>query len=224
MTDAATLVDLLGATRAQIVSALQSGASTVARLAALLEVSEVAVRRHLQVLERDGLVLAETLRRDGRGRPGFQYRLTDKARRLFPDRSAELANQLLDFLSDCHGRSELLRFLRWRAERQSARYAAAMAGADTVAERAGALAEALSAEGFSSSVEAVTAPDGATVLQLTQGHCAIADVAKEHPELCAFEASVFKDLLGARLSRRDTIAAGASSCVCHITPTTDVKK
>jgi predicted ArsR family transcriptional regulator len=162
--------------------------------------------------------MAETVRREGRGRPGSRYRLTAKARRLFPDRSAELANELFDFISDRHGRPELLAFLRWRAERQSAHFAAALADATTLPERAEALAGALTVEGFDSSVQTVTAPDGATLLQLKQGHCAIADVAREHPELCAFEASLFKVLLGARLSRRQTIAGGADACVCTITP------
>lgn len=215
--DTRPLVDLLGDSRARIVEAVRAGTTTVAGLATAVGVSEVAIRKHLQVLERDGLVAAETVRRDGPGRPTSHYHLTDKARRLFPDRSAEVANELFDYLEDRHGRREVLAFLRWRAERQAARYAAALAGAPDVAAKTAALADALSTEGFSSSVETITTPEGATVLQLTQGHCAIADIATEHPELCAFEASVFKDLLGARLSRRQTIAGGATACVCHIT-------
>ena len=216
MTSETPLVDLLGDTRARIVEAVQGGITTVADLACEIGVSEVGIRKHLQVLERDGFVSAETVRRDGPGRPTSHYRLTSKARRLFPDRSAEVANDLFDYLEDQHGRREVLAFLRWRAERQAGRYAEALADAPDVQARTLKLAEALSSEGFSSTVETVTTPEGATVLQLTQGHCAIADVATEHPELCAFEASVFKDLLGARLSRRQTIAGGASACVCHI--------
>jgi predicted ArsR family transcriptional regulator len=59
------------------------------------------------------------------------------------------------------------------------------------------------------------------VLQLRQDHCAIKAVAEEHPELCAYEASTFRKLLGAKLSRRQTIAGGADACICHITPIPD---
>lgn len=212
------LVGLLGDSRARVVELLRSQPQSVAALAKALELSEVAVRHHLQILERDGFVSAETVRRKGRGRPSSRYGLTDKARRLFPDNSAELANELLDFLSDEHGRSELQRFLRWRAERHAGRYAAALEGADSTGERVERLAQVLSDEGFASSVQTMTAPDGATVLELRQDHCAIKAVAEQHPELCAYEASTFKNLIGAKLSRRQTIAGGADACVCSITP------
>ncbi len=214
---AGDLVELLGDTRARLVHLLHGSAASVAGLAGEMGLSEVAVRRHLQVLERNGLVSAHTVRNDRPGRPSAHYALTDKARRLFPDNSAELAGELMDFLTDEHGRAELLRFLRWRAEHQAQRYAPALAGSGTVADRTEVLAQLLSRDGFDADVTAVTAPDGSTTLQLVQGHCALEAVAEEHPELCAFEASLFKQLLGgAKLSRRQTIAGGASACVCHI--------
>ncbi len=213
------LVGLLGDTRARVVELLRADTLSVAALAQALDLSEVAVRHHLQILEREGLVSAETVKPKGRGRPGSRYALTDKARRLFPDNSAELANELLDYLGDEHGRGELQRFLRWRAERHSQRYAEALEGAETLGERVERLADVLSQDGFASSAQAVTTPDGATMLELRQEHCAIQAVAEEHPELCAYEASTFKSLLGAaKLSRRQTIAGGDSACVCQITP------
>ena len=214
------LVGLLGDSRARLVELLHAEPRSVASIAQELELSEVAVRHHLQILQSEGLVSAETVRRTGRGRPSSLYALTDKARRLFPDNSAALANELLDFIGDEHGRSELQRFLRWRAERHAGRYGAALEGAASLDERVQRLAAVLSEEGFASSADVVTTPDGATVLELRQEHCAIKAVAEEHPELCAYEASTFKNLLGAKLSRRQTIAGGAGACVCHITPAT----
>ncbi len=215
-----SLVGLLGDSRARLVEVLRAAPQSVSALAKALDLSEVAVRHHLQVLESDGFVSGETVRRKTRGRPSLRYALTDKARRLFPDNSADLANELLDYLSGEHGRSELQRFLRWRAERHAGRYAAALEGADSLDERVGRLAQVLSDDGFDSSVETVTTPEGATVLELRQEHCAIKAVAEQHPELCAYEASTFKNLLGGKLSRRSTIAGGADACVCHITPQT----
>jgi predicted ArsR family transcriptional regulator len=218
MTEAeTTLVDLLGETRARVVQALRGTTRTVAQLAELLGVSEVAVRRHLQVLERDGLVGAETVRRAGPGRPSQHYALTDRARRLFPDRNAELANELLDYLEEVHGRPALVGFLRWRQGRQSERYAAAVPGEDELDGRVARLADLLTDDGFPSSVAEVDVPEGATTLELRQEHCAIADVARDHPELCAYEAAMFQRLLGANVSRRETIAGGANACVCTIT-------
>lgn len=220
--DPTTLVGLLGDTRAQVVEALRGTALTVAELARDLGLSEVAVRRHLGLLERDGLVQAVTVRRDGPGRPSAQYSLTERARRLYPDGNADLANELLDYLEDSYGRKALLGFLRWRQARQGERYTAALDGdAGGLAERTEQLAELLTADGFPSEVNEVAAAEGRTVLELRQHHCAIADVAEEHPELCAYEAALFQRLLGVQVSRRQTIAGGAPACVCSIGPAAD---
>ena len=213
-----SLISLLGDSRARVVELLRATPQSVADLAAGLSLSEVAIRHHLAILEADGFVSTETVRRPGRGRPSLRYALTDKARRLFPDNSSELANELLEYLGDEHGRSELQRFLRWRAERHAGRYAEALEDATSMDERVNRLAHVLSEDGFASSASAVVTPEGATVLELRQEHCAIKAVAEQHPELCAYEASTFKNLLGGKLSRRQTIAGGADACVCHITP------
>lgn len=218
---AVELVDLLGGTRADIVDVLRNRPGSVADLAVALDLSEAAIRRHIQVLERDGLVSAQTVRRDGPGRPSAHYALTDKAMRLFPDRSAEIANELLEFVEAQYGRSAYLQFLRWRQERQGARYAAALrvgAPDGLPAERAELLAELLSEDGFMAEAGEATLPEGATVLQLRQRHCAVKEIAEAHPEVCAYEAALFQRLLGAKVSRRSTIAGGAGECVCTITP------
>ena len=216
---ATSLVDLLGNTRAQIVGLLRREAMAVSELADALGLSEVAIRRHLGVLERDGLVDAETIRRDGPGRPSSHYSLTERAQRLFPDRYADLANEVLEYLEQVHGRAELLAFLRWRSSRQVEHYSGD--GRDDLTDvtgRAERLADQLSEDGFLAEVRRRTDADGRTVLELSQGSCAVADVAAAHPEICRFEAAVFQRVLGAPVSRQQTIAGGASSCVCHVSP------
>lgn len=122
------LVGLLGESRGRIVEALRRTPHTVGALAELIGVSEVAVRRHLSVLERDDLVTAETVRREGPGRPCAEYHLTDRGRRLFPDQSAQFACELLEFLEEEHGRSAVLRFFQWRQHRNPGRPGAGLAG------------------------------------------------------------------------------------------------
>ena len=214
---ARSLVSLLGQPRAAIVEHLRGATdASVAQLAALLGISEVATRRHLGVLEDDGLVVARTVNQ-GRGRPAARYQLTDDAIRLFPSAHDQLANDALDYLADTRGRAGVREFLRWRMERQLAQLDQAVT-ADDVEDRLSQLAQALSEAGFAAAV----APDGEG-FTLTQQHCAIETVAREHPELCAYEAATFAAVLGSdvKLRRRTTLAGGAPACVCCVTPKDD---
>jgi predicted ArsR family transcriptional regulator len=211
-TPAGSLVPLLGEQRAAIVLELRRvGDASTAELAAHLGISEVATRRHLAVLQEEELVAAEVVAQ-GRGRPAARYRLTDTAQLLFPHRYDRFATEVLDFLADAHGRDGLRAFLRWRLEREVAGLADAVTAEDLHA-RLDQLADALSERGFAASVQAGS--DGFT---LVQDHCAIGEVAREHPEICAYEAATFAEVLGrdVTLSRRETLASGARACVCKV--------
>jgi predicted ArsR family transcriptional regulator len=207
------LIDLLGQTRAQVVALLHDGNATVADLAAAAGVSQVAIRRHLQALVADDLVDGQPVAAPGPGRPAVRYRLTPRGERLFPDRSSDLADDVLTFLHDERGKNEMIAFLRWRQKRQQAHYAGELDDIEQFDTRVRRLAEMLSEDGFLAEV-AVDA-DGYT---LTQKHCAIKDAAAAHPQLCAFEAALFREVLDARVTRRQTIAGGSTACVCHVHP------
>ena len=211
------LAKLLGETRARIVDLLRTAPRTIGDLAEELNLSEQAVRRHLRVLERDDLVDSRLQRQGGRGRPSTQYRLNDRGHRLYPDRTAEFANELWEYVASEHGRQAIVGFLRWRQNQQQQRYADELDDVGTdVRDRVMRLAELLTEDGFLAEADVVHAPDGRELVQLTQTHCAVREVAAEHPEICSFEAALFKGLLGAKVSRRETLAAGASQCVCTI--------
>lgn len=213
-----SLVTLLGQQRAAIVLELRRGDdASVADLADHLGISEVATRRHLGVLVDEGLVEARTIASGQRGRPAARYQLTAAASRLFPHRYDRLAQEVLAFLADEHGREGLRAFLRWRVQREVSGLREAVT-ADDLSERLEQLAAALSEAGFEASVT----PDGEG-FTLTQDHCAIFDVAKEHPEICAYEAATFSQVLGrdVTLSRRETMANGSKACVCCVAPRPD---
>ena len=214
---AVSLVGLLGETRAALVEHLHAlGSRTVAELAEHLGVSAVATRRHLAVLAEEGLV-AECAPRPTAGRPATCFALTDRAARLFPASYDRFAREALEYLTATEGRQGLLRFLRWRLDREAGALADAV-GDGPLPDRLARLAAALSAAGFAA--EVATGDGERPALRLVQRHCAIEDVAREHPEVCAHEAAAFARVLGGdvRLSRRETIAGGASACVCTVVP------
>jgi predicted ArsR family transcriptional regulator len=221
-TTSASLVGLLGATRASIVEHLhRNGPQSAAELAAHLGISEVATRRHLAVLLEEGLVGEREQRASG-GRPAACFDLTERAGRLFPQSYDRFANEVLDFLTAEHGRDGLLAFLRWRVDREVGALTEAVQDGP-LEERVRRLAEALTSAGFVADVvvsdDAPAIDGGFPTLRLVQHHCVIAEVAREHPEICDYEAAAFARALGTdvQLSRRETIADGAQSCVCTVT-------
>ena len=217
-TASASLVGLLGVTRAALVDHLhRNGSQPVAALAAHLGISEVATRRHLGVLIEDGLVEEREARASG-GRPAACFALTERAVRLFPQSYDRFANELLDFLTAEHGRDGLLAFLRWRVDREVDALADAVQDGP-LEDRVARLAEALTNAGFAADVVRDDTNHALPTLQLIQHHCVIEGVAREHPEICNYEAAAFSRALGTdvQLSRRTTIADGSPACVCTVT-------
>jgi predicted ArsR family transcriptional regulator len=202
-------VEQVPSTRERILLLLRRhGRLSAPRLAELLNINSVGVRRHLGLLERDGLV-ESTVGKPSRGRPAAIYRLTDAGLERFPRHYDEVAREALAFLKD-HDAAALSQFLAWRNERLAASYAGRVDGA-TLAERADALAEVLSEQGFMAEVE--SAPGG---LRLCQHNCTVEHLAAELPDLCTSEAELFERLLGTRVEREATVVDGAVRCVTRI--------
>ena len=83
------------------------------------------------------------------------------------------------------------------------------------ADKAEALASALTSKGYASAVRHV-----GTGEQLCQHHCPVAHVAAEFPQLCEAETAAFAALLGTHVQRLATIARGDAACTTHIPRTT----
>lgn len=210
MTAGATPGSVRGDTRSRILVLLRRhGRRTAPELAAQLSLSPVGVRRHLTTLERDGLVEA-TVEKPSRGRPAAVYRLSDAGHETFPRRYDELARQALEFLGADEG-ARLREFLAWRNDRLASRLGERVEGA-TPAERATALADALTEQGYMAEVE--DSPDGG--LRLCQHNCTVEHIATEHPGICASETELFERLLGTAVTREATIVNGAVRCVTSI--------
>lgn len=219
-----------GSTRQRVLTlVVENGPVTAGEIAAELQLTAAAVRRHTAYLLDLGLITdhgptgAVAPRR---GRPARYFVATDAAHADLRDTSAELATQTLAFLREVAGEEAIERFAEWRATELERRYGAVLARAgDSPAERVEALAEALSDEGYAATVRQVG--DG-FALQLCQGHCPVQPVAEEFPHLCEAETQAFARLLGIHVQRLATLAGGGHVCTTHVplavptTPTTPV--
>ena len=196
---------------------LEGGPQTAAALADRLGLSAAAIRRHLDALVADGmLVECESRRplRRGRGRPARTYALTDAGRADFPHAYDDLATTALRYLRDSGGEAAVLAFAEHRAATLEQALAPLVA-TDTSAQRPEALAVALSAHGYAATTESAAVP-GATGVQICQHHCPVAHVAAEFPQLCEAETRAFERVLGTYVQRLATIAHGDGVCTTHV--------
>src|SRR5712692_3460655 len=103
------------------------GRCEVKAIARSLQVTAMAVRHHLAVLEKTGLVKT-TLERRGVGRPHYVYSLSASADALFPKEYGMLASNLIRSIAELDGETKLARIFEHMKEATVARYSSRMAG------------------------------------------------------------------------------------------------
>ncbi|MFN8136122.1 MAG: winged helix-turn-helix transcriptional regulator [Propionicimonas sp.] len=206
-------------------SVLENGPSTAAALAARLELTAAAVRRHLDQLIDQGILEAAEPRVQGvrgRGRPARVFRLTERGRDHFAQQYDDLAAQALRFLADEVGHEAVVEFARRRVAFIERDYSRVLAADPTLSPAEG-LARVFTEEGYAASVRDLPVIGE----QLCQQHCPVAHVAHEFPELCEAETEAISRVLGTHVARLATIAHGdgvCTTCIPVSTASTTVSK
>lgn len=193
---------------------LERGPVTAAEVAAELELSAPAVRRHLDALIAHGEVTtreAPRRGRRGRGRPARLFLLTEAGRVRFGHGYDHLAIAALRYLAENVGPEAVRSFAEQRAAELVERHRDGISGRPTVAGRVNALAAALTAQGYAAGARRTGNGE-----QLCQHHCPVAHVATEFPQLCEAETLAFAELLGTHVQRLATIARGDAACTTHV--------
>jgi predicted ArsR family transcriptional regulator len=207
---------------------LARGPVSASELAEVLGITPAAVRRHLDLLAAEGLAAASddvgpATGRRGRGRPARRFVLTDAGHAAMATAYDDLAAAALQFLAEVAGEDAVRQFATARAGSLEARYRPAVdaAGQDPH-DRAGALAGALSTDGYAATTRptpTARADRNDAGVQLCQGHCPVQHVAERFPQLCEAETAAFSKLLGVHVQRLATLAGGAHVCTTHVPAT-----
>jgi predicted ArsR family transcriptional regulator len=203
-------------TRRAIVKLLKmEGPSDAAALAKRLDVTAMAVRQHLYVLQEEKLVMAEE-RPSPVGRPSKFWQLTRDAERLFPDAYAELSVTLIDSVRDAFGVEGIARLLDARLARQRADYSARISESAPLGKKVRQLAAIRTQEGYMAEV----VPDGRNAFLFVENHCPICAAATACQGLCATELDLFRAVLGrgVKVDRAEHIVAGDRRCAYRISP------
>lgn len=196
-------------TRRQILNMLKfQGKLPVSEMATQLGITEMAVRRHLNTLERDGLIYS-TLVRQSMGRPTNLYMLTESADDLFPKNYHALTLELLDDINETEGQGVVNKLFKRREKRLTETYADNFTEKDLEA-RVQELAALQNSKGYM--VEWEKLADGK--YRMIEYNCPIAKVANKYNQACRCEIGFFRNVLGdAKVERPECKAKGGANCV-----------
>ncbi|MGN7469396.1 helix-turn-helix transcriptional regulator [Brevibacillus sp. SAFN-007a] len=198
-------------TRDQILHMLKvKGSLSVSDMAAELGITEMAVRRHLNTLERDSLITS-TLVRQAMGRPTNVYSLSQEADELFPRNYSHLTLDFLQDLKEIDGPGKVEMLFRRRENRLEESYRAHMQG--DLRNRVAKLAELQNEKGYM--VEWEADADG-NAFRILEFNCPIAQVAREFNQACSCELSLFRRVLNADVEQTSCMAKGGDKCVFEI--------
>ncbi len=198
-------------TRREVLRRLRTaGGMTAQQLAAELGITSMGVRRHLQALEKDGLVRVQ-LQRQAAGRPAYIYQLTEAGYDTFPRSYDLLATQLLDAVQTREGETKVSEIFAGRMDQLVAQYAPRMQGKD-LAGRVAELARIQDENGYMAVWEKV---DGGYLLK--EQNCAIYRVACRFQSACQYEIELFRRLLDADIERIEHQVKGDNTCTYRVT-------
>lgn len=195
-------------TRHMVLTRLKtSGPLTVGELAAHLGITEMAVRRHLNTLERDGLI-DSTLVRQPMGRPSYTYAVTEHAEFMFPNNYHGLTLDLLEELEAVSEQEDLVgRLFDRRKEKLVRRYRDRIGSSD-IEGRVEALANIQNENGYM----ATWSRDHEAGYIIDEFNCPIAQVANRYQHACQSELELFEELLGVQVERVECLAKDGKRC------------
>lgn len=206
-------------TRLNILNSLQRRPATVDQLSTELGMAAAAVRRHLEILQRDRLVAFEPVRRKP-GRPEHLFALTDAGQELMPKRYHILLQRLLHGLNgsvngsvngSANGdaaKALLAGVARAMVEEHRSR---APEGGDI--DRVALLRRILEDEQFSPAVE--ESPEGVLV---TLHNCPYRGVATHSEVICHLDRELIAEVLDAPVSSTARINQGHLLCTYDTAP------
>lgn len=180
--------------------------ATVTELCDSLGITATAVRQRLERLRHLGLVDRQR-NRSGRGRPHYEYQVSDLGRRSLGENYTDLAQILwreIERIEDDELRARLLQRIE---DALVDHYGRTVNPTGTLGERLEQLRTALVNRGFD--VE----QDGTSELPvLRENNCPYLELAEQDRRICELEQAVFERVLGASLERTSRCLDGHTCC------------
>jgi predicted ArsR family transcriptional regulator len=209
------MVDNNPTTRKQILTMLRKkGRMNANDIAKELGITDIAVRRHLNTMERDHLVRAETVRQ-AMGRPTFVYSLTDHAEDLFPKNYADITLDFLNDVRDLQGPEMIEALFERRETRLERKYKERIGGQKQLEKLVEELANIQDERGYMADWEK---DEEGNRYFITEHNCPIHSIAHAYTQACSSELSLFRKVLGAEVEQLECKAKGGERCVYVVKP------
>lgn len=195
-------------TRDEILMMLKtSGSLTVSEISKELGITEMAVRRHLNTLERDELIKS-SLVRQAMGRPTNLYSLTEKAENQFPKAYRNLAIDILDGIFEEEGSEKIKEIFDRREKRLRNAYEKRLQGVADLSSKIDTLVDIQLEKGYLAELEET---DDEYLIK--EYNCPISDIANHYNFACDGEKKLFENVLGKEVKSVKCMARGDHSCV-----------
>ncbi|MDM5228621.1 winged helix-turn-helix transcriptional regulator [Cytobacillus sp. NJ13] len=183
-----------------------AGKLSILEMAKELGISEMAVRKHIQALEKDGFITS-AIQRQTKGRPSKLYQLTAKGEDLFPKKYKQLSVELLTELKSMGQGHLITEMFSRRKNRLVQQYEIQTAG-KSFSEKLQVLEGLLLLDGF---MPEVRIEDGQ--VHLKEFNCPYIETAEEFKQICRSEKEFIKDFLSAdNVDIKSCMAAGDGCC------------
>lgn len=181
----------------------------MAGLAGVLGLAPATVRRHLDILQRDGFLKYEEVRH-GTGRPEHVFSLTDSGHEELPKDYDSLLSELVKELASAtedetagHNGEELVEIALAKIARRAAEPYAREAETDPVE----ALRRLLTDRDFAPEVEVTDSG-----IRITLNNCPFRVAAKDNPTICSFDTGLISGILKSEARREACIRFGDQCC------------
>lgn len=163
---------------------------TVNQMAEALEITEMAVRKHLNTLEK-GAYIHITDMKQPLGRPVQVFSLTPQADELFPKNYDHLTVDFLNDLQEIQGKEIIDRLFEKRGKRLADKYAPYMKSDFSNEEMVETLKDIQIDKGYMADVIKIDDHQ----FELIEYHCPIFEVSKIFKQACKCETEMFKEVL-----------------------------
>ncbi|MFC4388847.1 helix-turn-helix transcriptional regulator [Gracilibacillus marinus] len=173
-----------------------------------IDITEMAVRKHLVKLEAEKLIKSKSIRQP-MGRPVIYYQLTDNGENLFPRSYDTLTMDFLSDIEETMGIEAIDTLFENREKRLLKKYKRRIFADDTLQEKVNALVKVQRENGYMSEFH----EEDDKTMSFSQYNCPIAAIAHKYDKPCECELQLFKSVLGTdKVKRVECIAKGGNAC------------